>query len=134
MDWKKEAMEQLKTYPVRAQALANLQHQYMTARMVVEEMRAEGEKGSPYLNALAMREAVERNYNITKREVAAVRRGLSALTQEEQLILDGFYMNRTTDYLWDLMDKLSVERSRLYKMKDSALRKYTLAVYGVTES
>lgn len=56
---------------------------------------------------------------------------LQVLDNREKLVIHHFYLERTWDYIDILSEKLGVERSQLYRIKDKALRKLCLAYYGV---
>ena len=55
------------------------------------------------------------------------------LTPEQRTILDRFYIHRTDHYLDDLMDELGYERRSIYYRHNTALRDFTVAMYGLSE-
>ena len=65
--------------------------------------------------------------------VSKVERGLSALSDEDRLILDRFYINPAKGNVDRLCGELHLEKSTVYDRKDKALRRYTLARYGCVE-
>lgn len=79
------------------------------------------------------REMLRSNLEIAEREANITEKALSALTADERRILELFYINRTHDYIDRLCDELCVERSRVYTMKDEALRKFCLAICGTVD-
>jgi len=74
---------------------------------------------------------LELYYAIAKKHMDLVERGLGSVTKEERRILELFYIERPKNYIDILCDELGYEQSNLYYHKDIALRKFTLAVFGV---
>lgn len=79
------------------------------------------------------RETLRNNLEIAKREIEITKRALAVLSADEQRILELFFINRQSGYIDRLCDELCVERSRVYTMKDEALRKFCLAVCGTVD-
>ncbi len=73
-------------------------------------------------------------WRITKRRVDAVERGLAALDEQQREILEAFFINRVQGHVQALAEKYHVEQSRVYQMKDQAVRDFTLARYGISEA
>ena len=66
--------------------------------------------------------------------VAQVDKALAVLDDEERLVLDRFYIHRAKGNVGDLCERLNVEQATVYRKRDSALRRFTIALYGVTET
>lgn len=79
------------------------------------------------------REMLRSNLEIAEREASITEKALSSLSADERRLLELFYINRTHDYIDRLCDELCVERSRVYTMKDEALRKFCLAICGTVD-
>lgn len=60
--------------------------------------------------------------------------GLAVLDGEERLVLERFYIHRAKGNVERLCDELHLEKSRVYELKDKALRHFTIALYGLTET
>lgn len=145
MNWKKEAISLLKDYPVRKKSLHLLKERYTMLENEMLSLRNAEKHSIPVkgmlsyeqeqlINALAEQEFLQFNYQVVQQQLDWVERGLSSLNQEERMILEGFYISTAAHSKDDLMDKLCVERSTLYEMKDKALRKFTISMYGMLES
>lgn len=145
IDWKTIAIEALKAYPARKAAIASMPEEI---RMLDERMTAPRggasadsipvrEGGNRYedrlLTDIAKKAEMEKALGRAKIETARVEEALGKLTDEQRLLLDRFYMNRTKDYIDRLCDELGYERSQVYKKKDDALYEFTLRMYGVIE-
>lgn len=144
MNWAVIAIQRLRDYENRKQSLANIPMQIKTLEMQCEALRSATTDGTPVrggtnmredmlVSNIAKREELKNNYRIAKREVELTEKGLSALTDDERKILELFYINRPRDYIERLCEELCVERSRVYTLKDNALHKFTVVVYGVVE-
>lgn len=141
MNWEKAAIEDLKNYEARKISVQN-----MTEELVALKQRADGMNsvssnpgavkggGNVYENALInnidLRNRIEGNLNIAKSFIGRVERALSSLPDKEKLVLQYFYIHRTSTYLDDLCDKLHVERPTVYRIKDDAIFHFTMAMYG----
>ena len=66
--------------------------------------------------------------------MAQVDKALSVLDDEERLVLDRFYIHRTKDSVGELCDRLNLEKTAVYDRREKALRHFTIALYGITES
>lgn len=144
MNWQKISIERLKSYENRQQALSNIPEQIETLEMSLTSIRAaktdkvpvkEGgnKREDALINNIVMREELSRNLEITKREVEITDKALRQLTKEEVKILDRFYINKVRGHAERLSEELNIERSRVYELKDDALKKFTIACYGIVE-
>ena len=59
--------------------------------------------------------------------------GLSVLDDEERLVLDRFYIHRAKGNVGELCERLNVEQATVYRKRDIALRRFTIALYGPLE-
>ncbi len=145
MNWKKEAEYELRNYSkMKDMVISNedkieqIDYEITTLRGV----RADGNPVSGGTNAredwlvenLSKKNELEMMIVIAKKHVDMVECGLSALLDEERKILSLFYIERPKDYIDRLCCDLGYEQSSLYYHKDIALRKFTLALYGVIET
>lgn len=138
MDWKKESINQLRDYEARKDSLENLRQRCQNLDQELKSLRRtpQGDKAEEerILSVMTERKQLMHNYWITRKTVELTQRGLDALDGEERAVLEGFYVHRGERYADDLMEQLCVERTKLYNLKDQALRKFTVTMYGMTES
>ena len=87
-----------------------------------------------HINTIAEKEQLQLNYRMAKQQLDWIDRGLQILEPDERLVLEGFYISTSPTAKDDLMDSLCIERSALYELKDRALRKFTIGMYGMLES
>ncbi len=136
MDWKKESINQLRDYEARKDALENLRERCQNLDQELKALRRseQSKEDERILSVMTERKQLMHNYWITKRMVELTQRGLESLDGEERAVLEGFYVHRGERYADDLMEQLCVERTKLYNLKDQALRRFTMTMYGMTES
>ena len=60
-------------------------------------------------------------------------RGLAALDEQQREILEAFFINRVQSGADYLAEKLHLERTRVYELRESAIRDFTMARYGVVD-
>lgn len=145
MIWKHEAIEKLKQYEVKCAALENIPLEIRQKELGMESIRSADPDNSPVkgngtsredmmLNNITYREELKESYSQTKLWVNAVDRALSVLTYEENLILERFYIHPEKKAADRLAGDLHVDIKTVYRRKDDALRKFTIALYGITET
>lgn len=144
MDWKKISIERLRDYKQKKESLLLLPEQIETLELNFTAIRAAtadetSVKGSgnkrddSLINNIVMREQLKMNLEIAKKEVEITERALSELTSEQQSVLLKFFINRSHGHIDALCDELCIEKSAVYKIKDEALRAFTLTCYGVVD-
>ena len=68
-------------------------------------------------------------------DVAAVERGLSVLQQQERSLLERMYITPERGAVKRIMEENGLlEESSLYRRVNKALLRFTVAMYGATES
>lgn len=145
MDWRKMSIDRLKDYENRKQALELIPEQIKTLEMSFASIRAARTDGTPVkdgsgnkredalINNIAKREELEKNLRIAESEVRITETALATLTEEEKIVLHYFFINRPKHHIDKLCEKLSYEKTRVYEIKETALRKFTMALYGIID-
>lgn len=146
MDWKTMAIDDLREYNARRQSLEILPMQIAEIDAEMTGIRSNGNMASVsvsggsgsredvLISRMVKKEKLQRNLDRAKLWVGFMDKGLAALTEDEQHILDRFYINPAKGNVDRLCEELFVEKTALYKRKDAALRKFTVALYGRAES
>lgn len=144
-DWKPLAIQRLKSYETRKISLEQIKEQLNTLEIQFEAIRAAKTDGEPISGTMSnrredmmvdniqKRDELKANYKIAKREIEVTEKGLAALTEDEKRILELFFINRPYDHVGRLSEELNVEKTVVYERKDRALKKFTMACYGVVE-
>ena len=86
------------------------------------------------LSNIVLRDELKRRLKEARLWTAQVDKALAVLGEEEKLVLDRFYIQRAKGAVEALCESLSLEKSAVYDRRDKALRHFTLALYGVTET
>lgn len=145
MNWKQAAVQRLWDYDTRKESTKILKEQIDVLEMQFTSIRAARTDGEPVsgnagnhredamIANICRRDELTANLNVATREVELTEKGLSVLTEEEKTILDVFYIARPYDHVLMLAEMFNVEKSEIYRRKDEALRKFTIAMYGVVE-
>ena len=60
--------------------------------------------------------------------------GLAVLDDEERLVLYMCFIHKVKAPTYELSERLHIEPRAVYKRRDKALRRFTLALYGALES
>lgn len=145
MNWQTVAVQRLKNYEAKKLSLETIAEQIKLLESEFTGIRAATTDGTPVAGGntnkreemlvgnIAKREELKRNYKIAKGEVTVTEKALEILTEQEKRILYLFFINRPAGHAQQLCEELFVEKTKLYKMKDEALKKFTRACYGVVE-
>lgn len=145
MNWKREAVDKLKNYEVHRQALESIPQEIKRLESVWTGIRSAVTDSTPVSGGGSTREDVMLS-NIVHRDelkqrmkeaclwVSQVDKALSILSDEERLVLDRFYLHPIKGIIDDLCERLNIEKATVYRRRDDALRRFTIALYGVTDS
>lgn len=144
--WKFKAIDKLKDYSAQKVAVINLQAEIARLESEACSIKSATADGTPVKGGGSGREdrllsnivRLEEHKAMLKRAklaVSMVDRGLDVLSQEDHHILDTMYITREKGYVDKLMDEFGLlEESSLYKRANKALHRFTIAMYGATES
>lgn len=142
MKWNECAIEDLKKYAGLTASLQNIPE-----RIAALEMEFTGIKGNRtdkepisgtganhwenfLINNINERERLKLLLAVNKKMAGVIKRGLSALNENERLVLEYFYIRAQQDHIGKLSEELNIERTDVYRLKDKALRKFVLNMYG----
>ena len=145
MNWKEEATRKLRAYETMRLALVNLPReidrleaeytgigsQRFTGRVTAREQRGREER---MLDNIVKRQELRWSLDQTKLWMQTVNEALDSLESDEQNVLRQLYICPKTGGLERLCEAMCLEKSSIYRKRDSALRKFTLAMYGAMES
>lgn len=145
MRWDIEATAKLREYTARKAAIVSLPLEIKRLEADYGRIRSASADGTPVhgggstredmlLSNICLREELAQQLADTQAWLEIVDRALAALTDDERLVLDRFYINPHKGSVERLCDELSLERAGVYKRKDKALRHFTVVLYGKVES
>lgn len=145
MNWREEAAEKLRRYSAMEKAVKNISQEISRLQLESTALRSPrldglgvrgggGDREDALLNNIVRRQELKRTHRGAKLWVGMTARALEALTEEERLILSSLYIYPVRGALDDLCEKLQVEKSSIYRKRDKALERFTLALYGELEN
>lgn len=145
MNWKTEAIDKLRKFDVMRQAVRNIPEELTRLEIDAIAIRcdcAEDEltpeqlqlqKDALLCNRIQQQE-LERTLQQARLWLQTVSGAFSTLTPEEKMILTRLYIYREKGAVLRLSEELGQEQSTVYRKRDRALHKFTLALYGAAES
>jgi len=125
MNWRDEAISKLKEYPVRKQAVAGLP---VEIQRVDLQHQTAGDKDA-VLSALALKKELQERLKETVLWVSFVEGAIRILAPEELKVLDCFYIHPAKAKA----EALGMSLQEAYPIRDRALRRFTFALYGISE-
>lgn len=145
MKWKNEAMEKLRRYGVMREALLNIPAEIQRLEADACALQGVATDQTPVRGGGGRREEALINNFVQRQELALslaqvqrwltmADRGLLALTEEERLVLKRLYLSPEKGALERLCSELGMEQSSVYRKRDQALERFTIALYGFSET
>jgi ArpU family phage transcriptional regulator len=144
MNWKQEATNDLINYARKKESLENMKNQMGALKVQFVSIQGAATDKEPVmggaskledrqLDNIVKRQRLNYTYQATKRLVDIIERGIAGLNEQERKVIERFYIYRTKDYLERIMDETGYERAQVYRIKDDALYKFTIYMYGISE-
>lgn len=141
MNWKQEAVEHLQKYDAMQQAIKSIPSEILRLEQAAQSIGAarpdqprvkksisSGE--DRMINHLIQKQELERSFENARLWVYSTDRALDILTPDERTILLRMYVNPQRGVVASLCETLGVEQSTIYRKRDAALYRFTLALYG----
>ena len=144
MNWEAVAVEDLKKYKDMKNGLESTREKIVALREKSIAIKNSSTSAVPLsgggnrveerlLDNIVERERLKYTYRANEHLVKIIERGLAGLTEEERFILDAFFISRPKNHIEKCIEKLHVEQSQVYRMKDRALYRFTVAMYGIID-
>lgn len=145
MNWKHEAVNKLRSYKAHRQALRSIPEEIKRLELAYAGIRGAANDGAPVagdgsaredalLSNIVHREELARRLEESRLWVEIVNRAFGVLTAEERLVLEQMYIRQGKGAADSLCAQMGVEKATIYRRRDAALRHFTLALYGTTET
>ena len=142
MNWKTEAKEKLRRYDAMRLATVNIPQELQRLEIDAQSIRSARTDATPVSGGGNRREEALLNNILHRQELAwtlqqaqawlqLTDRALTALTQEEKQILTRLYIYPKKGGLERLCHELDMETSSIYRHRDHALKRFTMALYGI---
>ena len=141
MNWKQEAITQLQKYEAMVEAVETIPTELARLKLLSRRTPGSGSDGVRVLTSRSMgddalinnimkRQELEMSYKNAKLWVASTQKALSVLEPEEKQILEKMYIRPEKGAVGSLCVSLGIEQSSVYRRRDSALERFTIALYG----
>jgi hypothetical protein len=144
MKWSDCAIQDLRKYKYLKASLENIPERMEALRCRLVSIKGAATDKVPVkgvssryednlIDIIVEKERLKYLYRANKTLLGLIERGLASLDKTERLVLDRFYIDRPKGHVEKLMEELNYEKSRVYEIKDQALYKFTIAMYGIVE-
>lgn len=141
MDRKSAALERLRSYEVMRAAVENLRTQIRILKLQQESvpgvrtdrvavLGSAGEPGAWLMDNIIRRQELEAALEQTLLWMLVTDRALGVLEPDELAILRLFYIKKAPGALSRACQLLGTEKSAVYRKRDKALVKFTMALFG----
>lgn len=143
MNWISESISDLRLYGQRKRFLESVDSQLIWLENDFAALKgcatdSEAVEGGAsrsedhLLNNIVKRDKLRQNKELSEKFVQTIERTLYLLPRQQQEILTEFFIDRSKGHIERLMDKMHIEKSRVYELKDEALHNFTILRYGYT--
>ena len=145
VNWQKVAIEDLRKYECMRQSLISIREKQAALDLQSGAVRSSFRSSEPVsgsgssgaedklISNIVERQRLDCNFQAIEKLVLQVEKALSMLSEQEQLVLNRFYVNRSSGYVDRLCEELGYEARNIYNIKDAALRKFTISMYGLVD-
>ncbi len=140
MNWKSEAIDKLKQYsamrcsldtiPLELQRLQLHAQSLKSLDLSSPAVRTDPKRDDALINNLVHRQELEATLQQADLWVSQVDRALGVLEPDDRMVLDKMYIKQERDAVGKLCEELCRDTPTVYRRRDRALRKFTLALYG----
>ena len=138
MNWKEEATQRLVDYKTMRVSLNSMRRELKRLEMEATALRSgtvqlgsgSGRREDRQLNNLIRRQELENAFEQAVLWVTTTEQALSCLPPQDKEMLVRIYIEGDWGNATKLAQDLGMERSTVYRKKDEALRKFTVALYG----
>ena len=120
-DWKKQTAQDLKRYRLLRTSLETLPQRVELLRDAARD------------NPQAAREVenLARSMELAQRQCEAVDNGMACLSDDEQWVLQRFFVDCEPGCVDILCEELGCEQAQVYRLRERALGKLATAMYGM---
>jgi len=144
MKWSDCAIQDLRKYKYLKASMESIPERLEALRCRFESIRSAATDKIPVkggssryedtlIDIIVEKERLKYLYMANKTLLNVIERGLDSLDKTERLVLEKFYIDRPKNHVEKLMEELNYEKSRVYEIKNQALYKFTISMYGVVE-
>ena len=140
--WERLAVDSLRSIELKRQSFENVQERLTKLKLELSGLKGTAASLAPAVGGELNKEEVRRtdcialqreltiSYKQLKNDIDSFDRAWDGMEENERLVLSRFFIERTRDYIDRLCDDLNYEKSKVYQIKDEALYKFTMQMYG----
>ena len=143
-NWQYNAMQDLREYMAIKDSLVSIPEELKALEIDMQLVRGTSYDKSPVQGGASGREdrlidyidkkgRLAENLRAATVRVRRIERGLAGLTDNERLVLHRFFISREHGHVDRLCEELGYEKTAVYNIKDAALKKFTLSMFGVID-
>lgn len=145
MNWKKEAENELRQYSDLCTSLINIRERIESVETAMSAIKGSGSSvpvqggGNRYednlLDLIVEKDRLRALYNVNSQRVKIIKRGLDALNETENKVINCFYiLNMKYSAAVDrLREEIGYEEAHINRIRNKALYHYTVAEFGLPE-
>lgn len=141
INWEKVVETELRRHLGRQQAIQNIKREIDRLEADYGRLRAAQSDSDPVqgggssmegrlINNMVLRDKLQIRLKDTFRRWSRMDKALRQLPPDQQKIIHRFYIERPDNYRQILCEELNVEQSGLYRLKDQAMGRLVLILYG----
>lgn len=141
MRWDLVAIDKLKDYNAKKNAAVHIPAEIARLEDAFSNIRSAQTDATPVdgggnkredmmLSNISQRYELWNQLKNVEAELEGIETALAALTDEERLVLERFYINPKKGNADRLCEELGIERPTVYKRKEAAREKFTKLLYG----
>lgn len=140
MNWKNEAIDKLKQYSAMRCSLDTIPQELHRLQLRAQSLksldlsspsvRTSGQRDDALISNLVHRQELESTLQQASLWVSQVEQALKVLSSDEKMVLDKMYISQEQNAVDQLCQELCRDTPTIYRRRDKALRKFTLALYG----
>lgn len=145
MNWISESISDLRLYGQRKRFLENVDSQLIWLENDFASLKgcatdSEAVDGGAsrsedhLLNNIVKRDKLKQSKRLAIEFVEQIEKSLDMLPKKQKDILMEFFIDRNKGHVERLMEKYHIEQSMVYKLKNEALRNFTVLRSGYTET
>jgi DNA-directed RNA polymerase sigma subunit (sigma70/sigma32) len=145
MNWKKEAENELRQYSDLCTSLINIRERIESVETAMSAIKGSSSSvpvhggGNRYednlLDLIVEKDRLKALYNVNSQRVKIIKRGLDALNETENKVINCFYiLNMKYSAAVDrLREEIGYEEAHINRIRNKALYHYTVAEFGLPE-
>lgn len=145
MNWKSEAIDRLRRYESMKNAIRTIPDEISRLEMEAVSIKAvrtdklpvksgSTDRNDALLDNMVRREELAWTLKQAKLWVKTTERGLGELTPEDKLVLHRLFISNERGNIERLCQELGCEQSTVYRKRDQAIYRFTIALYGFVET